>query len=281
MQVVTTIKSMQHIALSLRAEGKTIGFVPTMGYLHEGHKTLLKRARKENDIVILSVFVNPLQFGPNEDFDRYPRDKERDEQVAREVDVDYVFYPSAEEMYPEPLTTKITVTSRTNVLCGRKRPGHFDGVATVLVKLFHIAMPHNAYFGLKDAQQVAVIKGFVADYNIPVTINPVDIVREEDGLAKSSRNTFLSSQERMEAPHLYKSLQVAKKAIDEGERNPQAIISLITNYLQENTHGEIDYVEIYAYPTLTEVDLLTGSMIIAIAVKFPSARLIDNITFTI
>ncbi|WP_416826715.1 pantoate--beta-alanine ligase [Ectobacillus polymachus] len=281
MQVVTTIKSMQSIALSIRAEGKTIGFVPTMGYLHEGHKTLLKRARKENDIVILSVFVNPLQFGPNEDFDRYPRDKERDEQVAREADVDYVFYPSAKEMYPEPLTTKITVASRTNVLCGRKRPGHFDGVATVLIKLFHIAMPHNAYFGLKDAQQVAVIKGFVADYNIPVTINPVDIVREEDGLAKSSRNTFLSSQERMEAPHLYKSLQVAKKAIDEGERNPQAIISLITNYLQENTHGEIDYVEIYAYPALTEVDLLTGSMIIAIAVKFPSARLIDNITFTI
>ncbi|WP_379968477.1 pantoate--beta-alanine ligase [Ectobacillus sp. sgz5001026] len=281
MQVITTIETMQKTALSLRAEGKTIGFVPTMGYLHEGHQALLKRARQENDIVILSVFVNPLQFGPNEDFDTYPRDKERDEQVARNANVDYVFYPSVNEMYPEPLSTSITVTARTNVLCGRKRPGHFDGVATVLIKLFHITMPHNAYFGLKDAQQVAVIRGFVADYNIPVTINPVDIVREEDGLAKSSRNTFLSSEERKDAPHLNKSLQLAKKAIDEGERSPQAIISLISKYLQDHTQGEIDYVELYAYPSLTEVETIQGSMLIAIAVKFPHARLIDNITFTI
>lgn len=281
MQVITTIETMQKTALSLRAEGKTIGFVPTMGYLHEGHQALLRRARQENDIVILSVFVNPLQFGPNEDFDTYPRDKERDEQVARNANVDYVFYPSVNEMYPEPLSTNITVTARTNVLCGRKRPGHFDGVATVLIKLFHITMPHNAYFGLKDAQQVAVIRGFVADYNIPVTINPVDIVREEDGLAKSSRNTFLSSEERKDAPHLNKSLQLAKKAIDEGERSPQAIISLISNYLQEHTQGEVDYVELYAYPSLTEVETIQGSILIAIAVKFPHARLIDNITFTI
>lgn len=281
MQVITTIETMQKTALSLRAEGKTIGFVPTMGYLHEGHQALLKRARQENDIVILSVFVNPLQFGPNEDFDTYPRDKERDEQVARNANVDYVFYPSVNEMYPEPLSTNITVTARTNVLCGRKRPGHFDGVATVLIKLFHITMPHNAYFGLKDAQQVAVIRGFVADYNIPVTINPVEIVREEDGLAKSSRNTFLSSEERKDAPHLNKSLQLARKAIDEGERSPQVIISLISKYLQDHTQGEVDYVELYAYPSLTEVKTIQGSMLIAIAVKFPHARLIDNITFTI
>lgn len=281
MQVITTIETMQKTALSLRAEGKTIGFVPTMGYLHEGHQALLKRARQENDIVILSVFVNPLQFGPNEDFDTYPRDKERDEQVARNANVDYVFYPSVNEMYPEPLSTNITVTARTNVLCGRKRPGHFDGVATVLIKLFHITMPHNAYFGLKDAQQVAVIRGFVVDYNIPVTINPVEIVREEDGLAKSSRNTFLSSEERKDAPHLNKSLQLARKAIDEGERSPQVIISLISKYLQDHTQGEVDYVELYAYPSLTEVKTIQGSMLIAIAVKFPHARLIDNITFTI
>jgi pantoate--beta-alanine ligase len=281
MQIISSIREMQQTVLALRAKGHTIGFVPTMGYLHEGHLTLLKQARKENDVVVLSVFVNPLQFGPNEDFDRYPRDIERDERVAQEAGVDYLFYPSVEEMYPRPLTTKVTVTARTNVLCGEKRPGHFDGVAAVLLKLFNIAMPHRAYFGMKDAQQVAVVQGLISDYNIPVTLVPVETVREEDGLAKSSRNVYLSEDERKEAPALYQSLQLAKEAVEKGERSPEAIKALVTDYIVTHTSGEVDYVEVYSYPELTELKEIEGKIIVAIAVKFTKARLIDNITFTI
>ncbi|WP_028402729.1 pantoate--beta-alanine ligase [Ectobacillus panaciterrae] len=281
MQIISNIEQMQQTILSLRAKGTTIGFVPTMGYLHEGHLTLLQQARKENDIVVLSVFVNPLQFGPNEDFDRYPRNIERDEELARTASVDYLFYPSVEEMYPTPLTTKVTVTARTEVLCGEKRPGHFDGVATVLLKLFNITMPHRAYFGMKDAQQVAVVQGLISDYNIPVTLIPVETVREEDGLAKSSRNVYLSESERKEAPHLYQSLQLAKQAVEEGERDPQAVKAIVTNYIITHTSGEIDYTEVYAYPQLTELERIKGTIIVAVAVKFAKARLIDNITFTI
>lgn len=281
MQIISNITEMQQIALKLREAGKTIGFVPTMGYLHEGHATLLQQAREENDIVILSVFVNPLQFGPNEDFDRYPRDIERDERVAKEAGADYLFYPSVTEMYPSKRTTTITVTSRTDVLCGQKRPGHFDGVVTVLLKLFNISMPHRAYFGLKDAQQVAVVQGLVSDYNIPVTIVPVHTVREEDGLAKSSRNVYLSEAERTQAPHLYKALQLAGQAIANGERNPSVIRSIVEKQIVTHTDGEIDYVSIYSYPELEELDVLQGTVIVAIAVKFSKARLIDNLVLTV
>ncbi|ENQ3104652.1 pantoate--beta-alanine ligase [Bacillus cereus] len=281
MNIITTVQEMQQIASELRASGKKVGFVPTMGFLHEGHLTLLRQAKKENDIVILSIFVNPLQFGPNEDLDRYPRDIERDERLAREVEVDYLFYPSVEEMYPEERTTNIEVIKRTNVLCGKQRPGHFEGVVTVLMKLFNITMPNRAYFGMKDAQQVAVIEGFVGDYNFPVTIVPVDIVREEDGLARSSRNVYLSERERQEAPHLYKSLCMAKEKIVKGERSPEQITNFIKEYIEINTHGMVDYADIYAYPNLTEAQQINGRMIIAIAVKFENARLIDNITFTV
>ncbi|MFX3622793.1 MAG: pantoate--beta-alanine ligase [Ectobacillus sp.] len=281
MQIISDIQTMQQTVLAFRDQGKKIGFVPTMGFLHEGHLSLLKKARQENNIVILSVFVNPLQFGPNEDFDRYPRDIERDEQLARDAGVDYLFYPSVEEMYPTPLTTKITVTSRTDVLCGKKRPGHFDGVATVLLKLFHIALPHRAYFGMKDAQQVAVVQSLVDDYNIPVEITPVETVREADGLAKSSRNVYLSDEERLQAPHLYKSLLLAKQAAENGERSAAFIRALITDYLVTHTSGKIDYVEVYAYPELEEVNELEGTCIIAIAVVFSKARLIDNIILTV
>ncbi|PHA03583.1 pantoate--beta-alanine ligase [Bacillus pseudomycoides] len=281
MHIITTVQEMQQIAGELRASGKKVGFVPTMGYLHEGHLTLLRQAKKENDIVMLSIFVNPLQFGPNEDLDRYPRDIERDERLAREVEVDYLFYPSVEEMYPTDRTTNVEVVKRTDVLCGKQRPGHFAGVATVLMKLFNITMPNRAYFGMKDAQQVAVIEGFVDDYNIPVTIVPVEIVREEDGLARSSRNIYLSERERQEAPHLYKSLCMAKERIVKGERNPKNITSFIKEYIETNTQGVVDYADLYAYPNLTEVEKISGRMIIAIAVKFENARLIDNITFTV
>lgn len=281
MQIISHITEMQQTVLKLRETGKTIGFVPTMGYLHEGHATLLQQARAENDIVILSVFVNPLQFGPNEDFDRYPRDIERDERVAEETGADYLFYPSVTEMYPSKRTTTITVTSRTDVLCGQKRPGHFDGVATVLLKLFNIVMPHRAYFGLKDAQQVAVVQGLVSDYNIPVTIVPVHTVRENDGLAKSSRNVYLSEAERAQAPNLYKALQLAQQAIANGERNPSVVRSIVEEQIVTHTDGEIDYVSIYSYPELEELNVLQGTVIIAIAVKFSKARLIDNLVLTV
>ncbi|WP_367899753.1 pantoate--beta-alanine ligase [Bacillus pseudomycoides] len=281
MKIVTTVQEMQQIASEIRASGKDSGFVPTMGYLHEGHATLLRQAREENEVVILSVFVNPLQFGPNEDLDRYPRDIERDEKVAKEAGVDYLFYPSVEEMYPAEQTTKVEVIKRTDVLCGKQRPIHFEGVATVLMKLFNITMPKRAYFGMKDAQQVAVIQGFVRDFNIPITIVPVDIVREEDGLARSSRNVYLSEKEREEAPHLYQSLCIAKKRIEAGERNPQIITRLVKEDIEKNTQGIVDYADLYAYPTLTEVETIGGRIILAIAVKFDNARLIDNITLTV
>lgn len=278
--MIRAVQEMQQIAIELRSTGQQIGFVPTMGYLHEGHATLLRQARKENDVVILSVFVNPLQFGPNEDFDRYPRDIERDERIAKEAGVDYIFYPSADEMYPKERTTTLEVVKRTDVLCGEKRPGHFAGVATVLLKLFNITMPNRAYFGMKDAQQVAVIEGFVSDYNVPVVIVPVDTVREEDGLARSSRNVYLSEKEREEAPHLYKSLRLVKEKIEQGQKRPEEVTTFIKEYIEANTSGTVDYADIYAYPNLTKIEAIVGRVIIAIAVKFEKARLIDNITFT-
>lgn len=245
MIVVTTIKEMQQKMIEYRKEGKTIGFVPTMGYLHEGHVALLQAARKENDVVVLSVFVNPLQFGPNEDFDRYPRDIVRDEQIAKEAGVDVLFYPSVAEMYPRPLSVQVVVKERVDVLCGKSRPGHFDGVATVLTKLFHIVMPTRAYFGMKDAQQVAVVDGLIRDFHFPIELVAVPTVREADGLAKSSRNVYLSEEERNEAPALYEALKKAKTAIENGERDPKAVCALVEDHIATNTHGVIDYVEVY------------------------------------
>lgn len=278
MIVVTTIKEMQQKMIEYRKEGKTIGFVPTMGYLHEGHVALLQAARKENDVVVLSVFVNPLQFGPNEDFDRYPRDIVRDEQIAKEAGVDVLFYPSVAEMYPRPLSVQVVVKERVDVLCGKTRPGHFDGVATVLTKLFHIVMPTRAYFGMKDAQQVAVVDGLIRDFHFPIELVAVPTVREADGLAKSSRNVYLSEEERNEAPALYEALKKAKTAIENGERDPKAVCALVEDHIATNTHGVIDYVEVYSYPELKPLEKLAGKIIIALAVRFTNARLIDNIT---
>ncbi|MBP0724187.1 pantoate--beta-alanine ligase [Bacillus sp. RG28] len=281
MKIFNTINELRNELSEQRANGKKIGFVPTMGYLHEGHASLLKAARKDNDIVVLSIFVNPTQFGPNEDLSSYPRDFERDEKVAQNSGVDYIFYPNVEEMYPSKLKSKLQVINGVNVLCGEKRPGHFDGVALVVTKLFNIVQPHNVYFGLKDAQQVAVIEGLIEDYNIPVTLNKVPIVREEDGLAKSSRNVYLSEQERAEAPTIFKSLQNAKALIDAGERNSVKIEEEIKRILEEKTSGEVDYVNVYSYPELNEITEIKGTIIIAIALKFTKARLIDNIILTI
>lgn len=277
MKIIRTIKEMQQVSLQHKKNGKSIGFVPTMGYLHEGHLTLLQQARETNDIVVLSIFVNPLQFGPNEDFDAYPRDIERDEKLAIQTGADYLFYPSVEEMYPTEQTTGLTVLDRIDVLCGKSRPGHFDGVVTVVLKLFNIVMPDYAYFGLKDAQQVAVIQGLVDDYNVPVQLIPVQTVREEDGLAKSSRNVYLSQIERQEAVALSQALQLAKKEINNGEQSVAKLKEFIHNYITDHTSGKIDYIEIYSYPQLKAVEKVQNGMIIALAVKFSKARLIDNI----
>lgn len=276
MKIIRTINEMQEQMRNVKSEGKSIGYVPTMGFLHEGHISLMKNARPENDVVVLSIFVNPLQFGPTEDLDAYPRDFERDHKIAEDQGVDFIFYPSAEEMYPDSASVKVSVVDRTNVLCGKSRPGHFDGVATVLIKLFNIIQPTRAYFGLKDAQQVAVVDGLIKDFNFPIELIPVETVREEDGLAKSSRNVYLSEDERQQAVELSRSLEMARHAIERGERNPEELVGMMKNHIHENTTGTVDYVEIYSYPELVELDTLKGKVIIALAVKFSKARLIDN-----
>ncbi|MEH6945846.1 pantoate--beta-alanine ligase [Bacillus sp. JJ634] len=281
MKIITTIAELKQALQAEKRNGKSIGYVPTMGFLHEGHVSLMERARKENDIVVLSIFVNPLQFGPNEDFETYPRDIERDENIARNAGVDYIFYPQVEEMYGSKPSVTVQVESRTDCLCGTKRPGHFDGVATVLTKFFNIIGPDKAYFGLKDAQQVAVVSGLIEDFNFPVELVPVDIVREEDGLAKSSRNVFLSETERQEAKELYQGLLQAKKAIEAGERDPNQVAQIVENHINTHTNGTIDYVEVYRYPELQPMETLSGHIIIAMAVKFANVRLIDNLTLTI
>ncbi|MCJ7992432.1 pantoate--beta-alanine ligase [Priestia sp. OVS21] len=277
MKVITTIKDMQQEMKKEKQLGHSIGFVPTMGYLHEGHATLLGAARTENEVVVLSIFVNPTQFGPNEDFDTYPRDFERDERVAKEANVDYLFYPSVEEMYKSSRSVAITVTDRVDVLCGQKRPGHFDGVATVLTKLFHIVTPDRSYFGKKDAQQVAVVDGLIEDFNFPVELRAVDTVREADGLAKSSRNVYLTDKEREEAPVLFKSLQTALQLLESGEKHVEILKGTIRKEIEQHTSGKVDYIDVYTYPELKTIKQAAGKIIIALAVQFSKARLIDNV----
>ncbi|YCA45856.1 pantoate--beta-alanine ligase [Bacillus sp. JZ8] len=281
MKIIKTVEEMKDFVREERKSCRTVGFVPTMGFLHEGHLTLIKKAKEQNDTVILSIFVNPTQFGPNEDFEKYPRDEQRDLTLAAKEGVDVVFLPSVDEMYPTFPTTKLTAIDRTNVLCGKSRRGHFDGVVTVLSKLFHITMPDKAYFGLKDAQQVAVTKGLVEDYFFPIEIIGVETVREEDGLAKSSRNVYLTEKEREQAPHLYESLRQASTLVEQGERNKQKIRESILAHINEHTDGEVDYVDLYHYPSLKEITVLAEKIIIAVAVKFSQARLIDNVILDI
>lgn len=281
LKIFTTVREMQTELMKLRKYGKTVGFVPTMGYLHEGHLELVKKARQENDLVVMSIFVNPLQFGPTEDLTTYPRDMERDQRIAKEERVDYLFCPPVEEMIANKMSVQVNVQARTDVLCGKSRPGHFDGVATILTMLFHVIMPNRVYLGLKDAQQVAVVDGLIKDFHIPTQIVPVETVREDDGLAKSSRNVYLQQKEREEAAHLYQCLLQAKENIISGEQSILQVKQSISRYLTTHTSGKIDYVEILSYPELTELDRFEGSIIIAIAVKFSQARLIDNIIFTV
>lgn len=262
----------------------SVGLVPTMGYLHEGHASLLRRAKATSDLVALSIFVNPIQFGPNEDFEHYPRNTEQDLELARREGVDIVFMPSVEEMYPSPTLTNIVVREVTKGLCGDSRPGHFDGVTTVVSKLFHIVVPDHAYFGLKDAQQVAVIQQMVNDLNMNVNIVACPIVREADGLALSSRNVYLKANEREQALVLSQSLREVKKLLDAGqEMTADDIRHTITQNISRMSLAEIDYVDVVAFPSLTKLDkdnrvqMLDKDLLIAIAVKFGKTRLIDNI----
>ena len=275
-KIVTTIKDMQEIVKSYRSQGKTIGFIPTMGALHDGHLKMMRMSVENNDVTVISVFVNPLQFGPNEDFDAYPRQIDHDVKAVESINVDYVFYPSVEEMYPDQLDITLKVGRLAEVLEGAQRPGHFEGVVTVVNKLFNIVSPDYAYFGKKDAQQLAIIEKMVKDFNHPIQIVGVDIVREEDGLAKSSRNVYLTQKERKEAIHFNKSLQIARDLYEKGERQSCVIIQSITSYLNNNTSGHVDEVAIYSYTELVEQKWMSGQVFISLAVKFSKARLIDN-----
>lgn len=293
MKLVTEINALRshlkEIRFKAAQSGKQIevGFVPTMGYLHAGHASLLRQARQDNDIVVLSVFVNPIQFGANEDLDKYPRDFEADMTLAGQMGVDVVFMPTPEEMYPTPTKTHVKVAQLTDFLCGASRPGHFDGVTTVVSKLFHIVLPDRAYFGQKDAQQLAVISQMVQDLNLDVAIVPCPIVREPDGLALSSRNVYLSDAQRQAALVLSQSLEHAKRLtftsnlITMGELRES-----ITSHIQSEPLAQIDYVTLTSFPELMELedDLnytdIQGDILIALAVKFGNTRLIDNVILT-
>ncbi|KGE17786.1 pantoate--beta-alanine ligase [Paenibacillus wynnii] len=288
MRVVRNVEQLREAMEYMRGGGHgPIGLVPTMGFLHEGHGSLLRRAGEMCGTVVMSIFVNPLQFGPNEDFESYPRDEKRDLELAEREGADIVFIPSVEVMYPTPIRTQVSVTSLTTQLCGASRPGHFDGVTTVVSKLFNMVQPDYAFFGLKDAQQVAVLRQMVSDLNMNVNIIACPIVRESDGLALSSRNVYLSKEERDQALVLSQSLQEARQAFEEGKANTVAEVQqLLVSVISRSPLANIDYAEILTFPGLDSLDadasLMTidGEIIIALAVKFGKTRLIDNIVFT-
>lgn len=279
MKTVNTISEIRAITKEWKSKNFSIGFVPTMGYLHEGHKSLIEKARLENDKVIVSIFVNPTQFGPNEDFEKYPRDLEKDETLCSDAGADLIFAPEVIEMYPEGASTYVDVEGITEGLCGEKRPGHFRGVCTVVSKLFNIVAPHRAYFGEKDAQQLAVIKRMVKELNFDIEVIGCPIIREEDGLAKSSRNTYLSPEERIAATVLSRSLNKAKEALSQGEQNSANLKNIILRELTSEPLAKIDYVEIVDSITLKPIGNIEKSILAAIAVFIGKTRLIDNFTF--
>jgi len=277
--LIRSIKEMKQVVKKLKKEGKTIGFVPTMGYLHEGHRSLMRCSKKENQITVVSVFVNPIQFGEGEDLDRYPRDLERDLQVCREEGVDFLFHPKVEEMYPEGYSTYVVVEGLTEGLCGAFREGHFKGVSTVVAKLFNIVQPDRAYFGRKDYQQLIVIKRMVEDLNMDVEVVDCPIVREEDGLALSSRNKYLSPEERRSALSLSKALFRAKELFEAGERDAEKIKEEMRKIIKSYPEvKDIQYIEIVHPHTLKPKKKAEKGDVVALAVFIGNTRLIDNIT---
>ncbi|BCS52258.1 pantoate--beta-alanine ligase [Geobacter sp. SVR] len=276
MNIINSIADMQALALAAKREGKRIAFVPTMGFLHEGHASLLCEGRTRGDLLVLSIFVNPIQFGQNEDLDRYPRDMERDCRIARECGVDIVFTPEAAEMYPQGFQTSISVRELSQPLCGDSRPGHFDGVATVVTKLFNIVMPDVALFGRKDYQQLAVITRMVADLSLPVLVEGMPIVRETDGLAMSSRNAYLSAPERESALCLYRSICTVRKQYAAGERSTGRLHQAALSIIQAEPAAVIDYLEFRDGTTLEPSFTAADGTLMALAVRIGKTRLIDN-----
>jgi len=269
---------MQRLSSNLKEQGKKIGLVPTMGFLHEGHLSLIDIAKKSSDVVVVSIFVNPAQFGPNEDYNGYPKDLTRDEKLLEERKVDILFIPSLKDTYTNDYKTYVEVEKLSRVLCGRSRPVHFRGVTTIVAKLFNMVRPDIAVFGEKDTQQAIIIKRMVKDLNFPVKIITGPTIRERDGLAVSSRNTYLSESEREDAPVLYQALLLAKNLIENGERDVNKIISSMKGLIQTKKRVKIDYISIVRKDTLESASRIQGEVLIALAVWFGKARLIDNIT---
>lgn len=276
MKIIGLIEETRAQVKEWKKQGLTVALVPTMGYLHEGHRSLIDRAKKENDKVVVSIFVNPMQFGPNEDLEAYPRDLERDAKICEDGGVDLIFHPEVEEMYGPDFSGYVDMNTLPEKLCGASRPVHFRGVQTVVSKLFHIIPADRAYFGQKDAQQLAIIRRMVMDLNFDIEIIGCPIIREEDGLAKSSRNTYLSAEERKEAVILNASLDEAIHAIESGEKNADTIKQIITNKLNICPLAKIDYVEVVSFDTIQPIEKIDGAVLIAIAVYIGSTRLIDN-----
>lgn len=279
MKVITTIDEVHDQVKAWRNNGESIGLVPTMGYLHEGHQSLMASAKKNNQRVIVTIFVNPMQFGPKEDLASYPRDLERDKKACQQMGVDLIFCPSADEMYDANFNSYVNVNGLTDALCGKKRPGHFKGVCTVVTKLFNITQPDRAYFGQKDAQQLAVIQRMVQDFNIPIEIIGCPIVRESDGLAKSSRNSYLSDNERKAAVCLYQSIELANTMIAQGERSVATILSAMQLLIEQQSLAKIDYIEFVDLSSLKPVSQLTQDTLCALAVYIGKTRLIDNFIY--
>lgn len=278
MIVVNRVDSMKTIARTIRVGGNSIGFIPTMGFLHEGHESLIAEARNNHDVVVVSIFVNPLQFGPNEDYDDYPRDFDRDMKICDRLCVDYIFYPEVEDMYPPEFSTRVVPSEKmTNILCGITRPTHFTGVCTVLSKLFSIITPEKVYMGKKDIQQLAIVKRMVSDLNIDTEIVGCPIVREEDGLAKSSRNVYLSDEERVDALCLSQALRLAVDVVNNGEKDSKVILDKMKSFIDGYKSARIDYIEILDFETFERVENIGDNTLIAMAVYIGETRLIDNI----
>ena len=276
MEITGSIKRVREQVREWRKEGLTVGLVPTMGYLHEGHKSLIDKAVAQNDKVVVSVFVNPMQFGPTEDLESYPRDMDRDAALCEKAGAALIFHPEPEEMYDDNFSSFVDMNTLTGGLCGKTRPIHFRGVCTVVAKLFNIVTPDRAYFGQKDAQQLAVIRHMVNDLSFGIEIVGCPIIREEDGLAKSSRNTYLSEDERKAALVLSRSLKEGRKLVEDGEKDAAKVKKTITDIIEKEALAKIDYVEVVDWNTLEPVEKIDGPVLTAIAVYIGKTRLIDN-----
>lgn len=276
MDILYTIEDVRLQIKKWKKEGKSVGFVPTMGYLHEGHQSLIEHAKKENDKVVVSIFVNPTQFSPTEDLESYPRDLEKDKKLCESSGVDLIFHPLAEEMYDNNACTFVDMEGLTKELCGKTRPFHFKGVCLVVSKLFHIVSPDKAYFGEKDAQQLAVIKRMVKDLNFDLEIVGCPIIREEDGLAKSSRNTYLSKEERKAATIINKALTQGKESVLSGETSCEKVKKQIIDIICKEPLAKIDYVDVVDFDMIVPVEKIDGNILVAVAVYIGKTRLIDN-----